>query len=84
MPVMRLSYYGGGHYDSIVSPWHADQITHRKPGELEDFTIARSKERSRSRTATAAALGEKKLPSKYLAHYKFVPYCGFQEAEYQH
>ena len=48
-PVIRLSYYGGGHYDSIVCPSHAAQVLHKTPGELEDAHIMRSKERRLSR-----------------------------------
>jgi hypothetical protein len=54
---MRLSYYGGGHYDSIVNPWHAEQILRRKPGELEDYTIARSKERTRANAVARGRIG---------------------------
>jgi len=48
-PVIRLSYYGGGHYDSIVCPSHAAQVLHKTPGELEDAHIMRTKERRLSR-----------------------------------
>lgn len=45
-PPIRLSYYGGGHYDSIIST--ADTISasySRAPGVLEDSAISRAKER---------------------------------------
>lgn len=42
---MRLSYYGGGHYDSIVDIRHDEQVVRRKPGEVEDMSIARSRNR---------------------------------------
>lgn len=55
-PVIRLSYYGGGHYDSVVDPAHAVNVLHKAPGELEDAHIARAKERRVSRTAPAGLL----------------------------
>lgn len=37
---MRLSYYGGGHYDSIVDRDHSVHLCLKKPGELEDQRIS--------------------------------------------
>lgn len=40
-PLIRLSYYGGGHYDSITGETHARDLLHSAPGEAEDLAIAR-------------------------------------------
>ena len=40
--VIRLSYYGGGHYDSVVSPLHSDGVTKLPPGEIENARIVRT------------------------------------------
>jgi OTU domain-containing protein 5 len=44
---IRLSYYGGGHYDSIISTESSSQGSPRgrSPGSMEDHAIARAKER---------------------------------------
>lgn len=41
---IRLSYYGGGHYDSIISTG-VQVPSSRAPGEIEDRAINRAKER---------------------------------------
>jgi hypothetical protein len=39
-PVIRLSYYGGGHYDSIVKDRdHATNLLRSVPGEVEDLRV---------------------------------------------
>jgi len=38
-PPMRLSYYGGGHYDSIVGPGHQEALLRTLPGAVEDSRI---------------------------------------------
>jgi hypothetical protein len=35
-PCIRLSYYGGAHYDSIVGADHSHAVLHTPPGEAED------------------------------------------------
>mmetsp|Transcript_8068 Transcript_8068/g.10706 ORF Transcript_8068/g.10706 Transcript_8068/m.10706 type:complete len:624 (+) Transcript_8068:104-1975(+) len=46
-PPMRLSYYGGGHYDSIQAADHSQTIiSDRLPGETEDEAIIRSRRRN--------------------------------------
>lgn len=42
---MRLSYYGGGHYDSIIDGHHAEHLLTRKPGEVEELRINASRNR---------------------------------------
>lgn len=42
-PVMRLSYYGGGHYDSIVGFDHRSNLLRSKPGDREDQRIRHSR-----------------------------------------
>jgi hypothetical protein len=32
---LRLSYYGGGHYDSIIDEKHKDQLLQSAPGNLK-------------------------------------------------
>jgi OTU domain-containing protein 5 len=41
-PPIRVSYYGGGHYDSIIGPDHMHQIMRTPPGAAEDTRIALS------------------------------------------
>jgi len=41
-----LSYYGGGHYDSIVDPGSNNAILRRTPGDAEDDAVARVRARS--------------------------------------
>jgi hypothetical protein len=48
-PPIRLSYYGGGHYDSVVGPDWQPNLLRSPPGELEARTIERQ--------ARARALG---------------------------
>jgi hypothetical protein len=48
-PPIRLSYYGGGHYDSVVGPDWQPNLLRSPPGELEVRTIERQ--------ARARALG---------------------------
>lgn len=38
-PPIRLSYYGGGHYDSIVDDNFLSTIIRRRPGEVEDQAL---------------------------------------------
>lgn len=42
---MRLSYYGGGHYDSIIDAKHNDQLLQSAPGEAETLALTRVTER---------------------------------------
>eukprot|EP01039_Chlorochromonas_danica_P005045 gene5045-5539_t len=43
---MRLSYYGGGHYDSIIDAQHSStRLLRLKPGEIEDMRISSSRNR---------------------------------------
>jgi OTU domain-containing protein 5 len=47
-PPIRLSYYGGGHYDSVVgSDWEAN-LLRESPGEREDRIIAHARRRNDS------------------------------------
>jgi len=60
---MRLSYYGGGHYDSIVVPDFPAHIVSRPPGEIEDAVINRLKSRlTKARGAASAPGGAAALP----------------------
>mmetsp|Transcript_103516 Transcript_103516/g.297427 ORF Transcript_103516/g.297427 Transcript_103516/m.297427 type:complete len:511 (-) Transcript_103516:1599-3131(-) len=43
---MRLSYYGGGHYDSIVGPGHAENVSRAAPGVTEQARIEWSRARA--------------------------------------
>ena len=43
--VMRLSYYGGGHYDSIIDRNHRSYLIREPPGQFEDRMIALSRRR---------------------------------------
>jgi OTU domain-containing protein 5 len=43
---MRLSYYGGGHYDSVVSLDGFEPLSRRPPGEEETNRIALAQERN--------------------------------------
>lgn len=43
--LMRLSYYGGGHYDSIVEDRLIQLPVSKRPGEIEDAAIQRSRNR---------------------------------------
>lgn len=49
-PVMRLSYYGGGHYDSIVDRSHLTCTLRSRPGEYEERMIALSRRRCQQTT----------------------------------
>jgi len=44
--VIRLSFYGGGHYDSLVDAGHPKDVlsfsSSRAPGEVEDINISRA------------------------------------------
>ena len=42
---LRLSYYGGGHYDSIIDAKHSDQLLQTVPGEAETLALTRVTER---------------------------------------
>lgn len=42
---LRLSYYGGGHYDSIIDAKHSDQLLRTAPGEAETLALTRVTER---------------------------------------
>jgi len=44
-PPMRLSYYGGGHYDSVVGPDHAIHLLRSAPGTAEDLRICTTAQR---------------------------------------
>jgi len=44
---MRLSYYGGGHYDSVITSYHHTAVVTRSPpGQIEDQNIALAKDHS--------------------------------------
>jgi hypothetical protein len=45
IPMIKLSYYGGGHYDSIVDANHLYHIVQETPGEYEDRMIGLSHRR---------------------------------------
>jgi hypothetical protein len=57
MPSMMLSYYGGGHYDSIVGDEHAVNLLRSVPGEHEDQTIRRMQFASSADLRNARAVG---------------------------
>jgi len=56
---IRLSYYGGGHYDSIVGPGHGDGILHSPIGQREQGMLRavqlRNTPQGRAGLATAEA-----------------------------
>lgn len=57
--VIRLSYYGGGHYDSIVNLHHNLDLIRKVPGEVEDTNIARAAHRrALARNSSAAGTVE--------------------------
>jgi hypothetical protein len=58
-PVIRLSYYGGGHYDSLVTPYHSDTVLKRSPGEVEDLHIMRTLRRQQDRVSAASTLSRR-------------------------
>ncbi len=43
---LRLSFYGGGHYDSIVGEDHRTHVTSQEPGALELRALERARARS--------------------------------------
>lgn len=52
--MIRLSYYGGGHYDSIVNGFHHLDLIRSTPGEVEDANVARaSQRRAQARNSSA-------------------------------
>lgn len=53
---LRLSYYGGGHYDSIVDSKHCDQLLLSAPGVAETLALNRVTER------VAIALASSTIP----------------------
>jgi len=42
-PCIRLSYYGGGHYDSMVSSEFERNLLRTRPGDFEEAAIGRAK-----------------------------------------
>lgn len=60
-PPMRLSYYGGGHYDSVVGRDHASHLLRSAPGTLENGRIGAAAQRG------AGALEETKRHSDVAA-----------------
>jgi hypothetical protein len=42
---LRLSYYGGGHYDSIIDEKHKDQLLQSAPGDAETLAVSLVAER---------------------------------------
>lgn len=57
-PPMRLSYYGGGHYDSVIDPQFQVHLISRPPGLIEDAAISRLREhhtRVRSLVSTSSS-----------------------------
>jgi OTU domain-containing protein 5 len=54
-PPMRLSYYGGEHYDSLVGPGHRENsLAAASAGAVEDLRIAMSAQRSAGGEETKA------------------------------
>ena len=51
---MRLSYYGGGHYDSVVRDAEPPLLYCEPPGQLEDAAIRRALARKRAADPAAA------------------------------
>jgi OTU domain-containing protein 5 len=45
-PPIRLSYYGGGHYDSIIDDNFLSTIIQHRPGEVEDRALNLLKQRN--------------------------------------
>eukprot|EP01035_Chromulina_nebulosa_P020633 gene20633-26750_t len=46
-PPMRLSYYGGGHYDSIIDSNFSNNLVRQRPGEIEDSALNRLRQGQR-------------------------------------
>ena len=51
---LRLSYYGGGHYDSIVDAKHSDQLLLSVPGVAESLALSRVAERVALASSTSS------------------------------
>ncbi|GLD97520.1 hypothetical protein PINS_up006210 [Pythium insidiosum] len=62
-PPICLSYYGGGHYDSIVGPLHAQNIARESPGEWEARHIEYSRRINTRELAGAAISQRQSAPS---------------------
>lgn len=56
-PPMRLSYYGGGHYDAIVSPSDAEAYLTTRPGEREDAILEAARLRNAGRGGGGGGFG---------------------------
>jgi hypothetical protein len=52
---MKLSYYGGGHYDSIVDAYYRSNLLNVRPGVVEEAALARAKSNTRSRSTNQAS-----------------------------
>eukprot|EP00968_Pinguiococcus_pyrenoidosus_P026785 scaffold7335_cov289-Pinguiococcus_pyrenoidosus.AAC.6 len=61
---MRLSYYGGGHYDSIVTRDHVRVISRLRPGMLEEAALQRSDAREPRRVRSNSAAEAQNPPSE--------------------
>jgi hypothetical protein len=55
VPTIRLSYYGGGHYDSIVADDHHLGLLRGKPGEWENARIRQSHRMVMEATAASSS-----------------------------
>lgn len=55
---LRLSYYGGGHYDSIIDAKHSDQLLQSAPGEAETLALTRVTERVALASSSSSSLEE--------------------------
>ncbi|KAJ0411189.1 hypothetical protein ATCC90586_008905 [Pythium insidiosum] len=62
-PPICLSYYGGGHYDSIVGPRHTQNIVREPPGELEARHIEYAR-RINTRELPGAGISQRATPSE--------------------
>lgn len=51
---LRLSYYGGGHYDSVVDDKHDETVLRTTPGVVEEEALRRAEERIALALASSA------------------------------